>query len=300
MVFNPGQLTRTIAIDVVTDLVDEVNETYVLNLLNANNATIGDTQGAGTIIDDDEPPTISIDDLAINETNAQHSVNFVVRLSSPSGQQVSVGFQTNDGSAVAPDDYLTAGGNVTFNPGQTSRNVNVQVKGDTLDEIDETFTVTLANPVNASIADDLAIGTILDNDPLPGLSVANPLAVSEGDAGTLDVTFTVTLTPVSGRAVSVDWATADDTAGAADYEAAGGTLDFPAGTTSRTVTVRVKGDLLDEVNETFFVNLTNPTNATLADGQAQGTIDTTTTSRRSRRSPTRRCPRATQARSRPR
>ncbi len=80
-------------------------------------------------------------------------------------------------------------------------------------------------------------------------------------------TFTLSLNVPSGRSLSVDYATADVTATApADYLAASGTLTFAPGETSKQVTVLVNGDLLDEANETFRVNLSNPVNATIADG----------------------------------
>src|SRR6185503_19642471 len=89
-------------------------------------------------------------------------------------------------------------------------------------------------------------------------------------AGT--ATFTVSLDAASGLAVSVDYTMANGTAGAADYTAGTGTLNFAAGVTSQTITVPITGDLLDELDETFTVNLANAGNATIADGTGVGTI----------------------------
>ena len=148
----------------------------------------------------------------------------------------------------------------------------MQVNGDVLDEANETFDLRLSEPMNANLGDAEGIGTITDDDATPTLSV-DDVTVAEGNAGTAAATFTVSLSAVSGRDVSVAYATANDSAGApADYASAGGTLDFAAGDTSETVTVLVNGDLLDEVDEGFLLNLTGPTNATLADGQGVGTI----------------------------
>ena len=97
--------------------------------------------------------------------------------------------------------------------------------------------------------------------------------MTEGNGGTTSAVFTVRLSAASGQVVTVDYATADGTATApADYTATAGTLSFPAGTTTRTVTVPVIGDLLDEPNETFLVRLSNAVGALLADAQATGTI----------------------------
>ena len=108
---------------------------------------------------------------------------------------------------------------------------------------------------------------------VPQASIAD-VAVTEGDAGTVDAVFTVTLSATSGQTVTVDYATADGTAVApGDYTPASGRLTFSSGSRTRTITVLVQGDLIDEVaSETFTVALSAPTNATIGDGSATGTI----------------------------
>jgi hypothetical protein len=108
--------------------------------------------------------------------------------------------------------------------------------------------------------------------PLPTLSVNN-VSVPEGNSGTTAAVFSVTLSAASAVPVTLQYATADGTATAgSDYQAAGGTLTFAPGETSKMVTVQVIGDTVPEPNETFFLNLSNPTGATLAQGQGTGTI----------------------------
>ena len=147
------------------------------------------------------------------------------------------------------------------------------VNGDVLDEINEQFVVNLSNPSNATFSDSFGVATITDDDPLPALSIGDA-TVTEGDSGTVDATFTVTLAPVSGRTVSVQYATADGSATAgADYTAiAATTLTFLAGETSKTITVPVNGDLLDEPDENFTVNLSGAVFATITDSVGAGTI----------------------------
>ncbi|MGH3088025.1 MAG: Calx-beta domain-containing protein, partial [Rubrobacteraceae bacterium] len=88
-----------------------------------------------------------------------------------------------------------------------------------------------------------------------------------------DFVFTVSLSGESGRQATVEYATSDGTAKApSDYEATSGTLTFDAGQTSKTVTVAVNGDKKKEKNETFFVDLSDATNATIGDGQGEGKI----------------------------
>ena len=126
----------------------------------------------------------------------------------------------------------------------------------------ETFFLNLTNPSNATISDGQGLGTITNDDGAPGLSV-NDVTVTEGDSATRNATFTVTLAPSSGQNVSVNYATADGTATApADYAATSGTLTFAPGQTTKTVTVQVVGDMLDEPDETYALNLSNAVNAT--------------------------------------
>jgi hypothetical protein len=99
------------------------------------------------------------------------------------------------------------------------------------------------------------------------------VTVTEGNAGTSSALFAVTLSAASSSTVSVNYATANGTATAgSDYVATSGTLTFPPGTISQTITVVINGDTVAEPTETFFVNLSGALNAVVADGQGQGTI----------------------------
>ncbi|MCI0464690.1 MAG: hypothetical protein L0Z62_47815 [Gemmataceae bacterium] len=108
----------------------------------------------------------------------------------------------------------------------------------------------------------------------PTLISINDVSIKEGNAGTQTATFTVSLSGPSDQTVTVNYATADGTATTADndYLAAGDTLTFLPGQTSKTISITVNGDTAIEPNENFFVNLSGETNATLADAQGTGTI----------------------------
>jgi large repetitive protein len=187
---------------------------------------------------------------------------------------VTVSYFTADWNAAAGSDYQAASGTLTFAPGETSKTINVVVYGDAMVEPNEKFEVYLHNPVGTSVSDRTGVGTIVNDDTYvtPGISIGDA-TVTEGNAGTAYATLTVTLTSAAAMDVTVQYVTADGSAAAgSDYVAASGTLTFAAGETSRTVTVLVYGDRLGEPNETFFVNLSSPTNATIGDGQALGII----------------------------
>ncbi|MDT4952058.1 MAG: hypothetical protein QOJ02_196 [Acidobacteriota bacterium] len=222
-------------------------------------------------------PSLSINDVAVAEGNSgTTNATFTVSLSAASTSAVTVKYDTANGSATAGSDYQAASGTLTFAPGDTSKTITVAVNGDTTPESDETFAVNLSNPTNATIADGQGIGTIQNDDQPPptppGVSI-NDVTVTEGNSGTTDAIFTVTLSTVSNSTVTVKYDTADSTATAgSDYQSASGTLTFAPGQTSKTITVTVNGDTAVEPDETFFVNLSNPTNATITDSQGVGTI----------------------------
>jgi ribosomal protein L35AE/L33A len=208
--FGAGQTSREVTVVVNGDVLDEANETYTVNLSSPTNVTIGDGQGLGTITDDDPLPAIAIGDATVAEGNSGTvNATFALSLDAPSGRPVTVTYATEDGTAIAPGDYVAGTGTVTFPSGQMSRNVTVVVKGDTVDESNETYSVELTNPGNATITDGEGIGTIIDDDGSPSLSV-DDVVVTEGDSGTINASFTVSLSGLSGQTVSVGYATADE------------------------------------------------------------------------------------------
>ncbi|RLT02816.1 MAG: hypothetical protein DWI21_16715 [Planctomycetota bacterium] len=120
----------------------------------------------------------------------------------------------------------------------------------------------------------LNVSAAPDVIPPPSLSIGN-VSKLEGNKGQTNFTFTVSLSAASSQAVNVQFATAHGTALAGrinDYRAASGTLSFSPGTTSRTITITINADKTSEANETFFINLSNPTNAALGVAKGTGTI----------------------------
>ena len=218
-------------------------------------------------------PTVKIGNATVVEGDAGTvAATFVLRLSEPSAQTVTVDYETGNGTAKAPGDYQAAGGTVAFAPGETSKTVTVDVVGETLYEKTEKFSVLLTGSTNATIADNKGVGTIKDDDPQPSL-VINDVLQNERNAGTANWAFVVTLSTVSGAVTKVDYATGDGTALAgSDYVAKSGTLSIPAGQTTKAIVISVIGDTVVEPDETFVVTLSNPIGATLSDDQGVGTI----------------------------
>ena len=276
LTFSPGTTTQSIAVSVRGDTTVESNQTFAVNLSGGTNATVADSQGTGTILNDDLP-ALSISNVTVTEGNSGSvTAQFTVTLSASSSQTVTVNYATANSTATLGSDYTSASGSLSFSPGTTSRTISVAVLGDVFDEVNETFVVNLSDAVNASIAKAQGIGTITDDDATPSLSI-NDVSLTEGNAGTKPFTFTVTLSAASGRSVTVKYATANGTAtagttGSADYVATSGTLTFSPGTTTQSIAVSVRGNTTVESDELYSVSLKVPSNATIQDSLGQGTI----------------------------
>ncbi len=271
LIFEPDEISKSLSVEVFGDLTDEINETFSVLLSSPKNGTIGDGIGVGTIQDDDGP-TISINDVSVTERNAgTTNATFTLTLSAPSSQSVTVAYATANGAATGGSDFTGSTGTVTFAAGVTSRTLSVAVRGDSKDEIDETFSVLLSRPTNATILDSIGIGTIIDDDG-PKISI-NDVVLTEGDSDSKNAMFTVTLSAASPQTVTVNFATANGSAHAGvDYTTSTGTLTFAPNTTSQKLSVAVLGDTDDEINETFAVILSSPKNGTIDDGAGAGTI----------------------------
>ncbi len=276
LTFAPGETEKTITIDVLGDGVFELGESFAVNLSNPGGATIGTGTGTATIVNDEAVPALTIGDVSASEgaDGTSTAATFMVTLSGPSSQAITVGFETADSTAVAGSDYTAVtGGMLTFAPGEIEKTISVEVLGDGVFELDEMFAVNLSDPTNATIASAQAIGTILNDEAVPTLSIGD-VSIAEGKTGTGVANFVVTLSGPSFEAVTVEFATADGSASSLeDYGAVAlTTLTFAPGEVSKTVAVDVMGDRTVEGAETFFVNLTNPTKATLLEAQGQATI----------------------------
>ena len=219
------------------------------------------------------PPSLRINDVTVTEGNTGTvAATFTATLSAASADPITVTYAAAAGSATAGSDYQAASGTLTFAPGETSKTITVLVNGDRLGEPNETFSVNLDSPTNATIADGQGVGTILDDEP--HISVSD-VTKAEGKKGqTTQFTFTVTLSAAYDQPVIVSFKTTDGTARSGeDYVATTATLTFAPGETTKTITITVKGDNKREADETFFVDLTGVSgNSLVAKGRGIGTI----------------------------
>ena len=264
--------STTISIPILPDAEEESDEQFTVVLSNpTGGAELGDSSGTVTILANDL--MLAIDDLTVDE--AVGNANAVIKIGQPSGSNISVQYNTSDGTAssVAGADYTSTTAMATILAGTTSTTTVIPINDDALDEDNETFTVTLSGaPAGVTIADASATVTITDNDALPALSIAAATAVAEA-AGNASVQ--VTLNPVSGRQVTFRYSSADGTAtgGGQDYDTQANVLGtIAAGATTTNLLIPITPDAIDEDDpESFTVTIGTPTDATL--GAAQGTVN---------------------------
>ena len=168
LTFGPGETIKTFTVPILDDLTDENAETVNLTLNNATGLTLGSRSTSVLSIGDNDPlPTISVSDANVGEGDGNFTdFPFQLNLSRASGKTVSVRFSTFGISAFAGFDFQALFITVTFAPGETTKQVTVRVLGDTTPEPNETFQVSLGLPMNVTLADSSAVGTIIDDDSL--------------------------------------------------------------------------------------------------------------------------------------
>jgi hypothetical protein len=166
LTFAPGQTSKTISVLVDGDRIGEPSESFLVNLSSPTNATIADGQGVGTIADDE--PRISISDVTRYEGKKNQTTlfSFTVTLSAAYDQPVTLSYRTTDGTAKASDqDYVAGTGTLTFAPGETTKTITIEIKGDNKREADETFYLDLFGlSSNSLFARNRGVGTILNDD----------------------------------------------------------------------------------------------------------------------------------------
>jgi|694.fasta_scaffold10675_14 Ca2+-binding RTX toxin-like protein len=162
--FAANSATATLTIDPTADTIVEANETVDLTLVAGTGYTLGTTTAVtGTITNDDLLPNLNLSanqTIVEGNTNPQN-VTYTVTLSSTSTQTITVQYATANGTAIAGSDYTSTSGTLTFNPGVTSQVINIPILNDSLNEANETFTLTLSSPTNANLGTTKAVTTTI-------------------------------------------------------------------------------------------------------------------------------------------
>ena len=265
--FSPGQTVRQVVLDLVDDEIAEEDETVTLALSGVRGGTLADGVATGTIIDNDGPPAVTVADATAAEGDGR--LAFAVTLSPASSREVTVQYAITPGTAQAVDYAGPTSGVVTFAPGETAKEIALELVDDAIAEEDETVTLALSGIRGGTLAEGVATGTITDNDDTPVVAVGDATA-AEGDGS---LVFAVTLSPASSREVSVEYAITPGTAQAADYAGPRlGVVTFAPGETAREIALELVDDEIAEEDETVTLALSGIRGGTLAEGVATGTI----------------------------
>ena len=282
--FTPGQTTRTITVRSSGDTLDEIDETFIVNLVESGQR--GDRRPARARHDHRRRHHADALDRRRDGGRGRRghgNATFTVSLSAPAAAPSRSTTRPRTGPRPRRPTTRPASGHAEFRrrpDGEDGHRARQRRRAR------RDRTRRSRQPVERDERDDRRRNRASARSPTTTRcpsSRSTTSTVTEGNSGTVDATFTVSLSAPSGRTVTVDFATANGTATApADYAAASGTLSFATGETTKTITVSVNGDLLDEADETFPVNLSNAVNATIADAQGAARSPTTTRCRRCR------------------
>jgi len=173
LTFAPGEKTKTISVTINGDTDYESDESFALNFSNAVNASIGTASVTGTITNDDTAPAPPLPSLVIGSASAAEGNSgttplvYTVTLSAAATNAITVNYSSADGTATAGSDYTSTSGTLTFNPGELTKTITVNITGDTTYEADETVKITIAGAVGATIATATGTGTIVNDDTNP-------------------------------------------------------------------------------------------------------------------------------------
>ena len=262
LTFIPGDTTRSFAVGLVDDGLDETDETVQLTLSSVSaTAALGSPAAALLTILDNDGPQVFFHPSSYSVPESAGSASLTVQLSYPSVQIVTVDYSSSNGTALAGSDFAASSGTLTFSPGETAKTFSVSIIDDSADELDESLSLTLSGPTRADPGSPpTASLTILDNDGPAVQFSSSAFSAGEADGS---IPITVSLSAPSPQTITVGYSTSNGTATAgSDYQSAAGTLNFSPGETGKTFQVAVLDDTtLMEFSETVLLALSNPVNA---------------------------------------
>ncbi|BFM40476.1 Calx-beta domain-containing protein [Synechocystis sp. LKSZ1] len=284
--FISGSAAATVTIDPTPDSTIEPDETVTLTLAPGNGYSVGTSQAITSTIQNDDSPIINVS-ISSNSVLEDKGISlfYTFTRTGSTTNPLTVTY-TIAGTATNGLDYATLPGSITFAANTSITTLALAPIADSIIEPDETVSLTLATGTGYTIGTTTAVTGTIQNDDfvIPNLSIQDA-ATREGNSGTKNLTFNVTLSQASAQTVTVSYSTAtpaDHTAtpsdiatpnNPADYTATNGTLTIPAGQLIGQINVPIMGDTRNEDSETFLFKLSNPVGAVLSNNQAVGTIE---------------------------
>lgn len=270
--FAPGVTSQVVNVPVLANAGRKEDRALRLQLSAPVHGDLVRAAATGTIVY--QLPRLTVQDASVAEGDigGTSKLQFAVVLDKAGAQAITVDYATADGTAVAGTDYNAVSGSLSFAAGETLKTVEVPVIGNEDVQANRTLTLNLSAVHGATLARSQATGTIVDDDRARQINIDD--ATGYRTDGKLN--FKLTLDRASGRTISVDYVTQDDTAKAGkDYVAASGTLSFAPGEQQKTLAVNTVNDGSSTGTVSFKLLLSRPANAVLASNadQAIGTIE---------------------------
>ncbi|MDX1412843.1 MAG: Calx-beta domain-containing protein, partial [Candidatus Promineifilaceae bacterium] len=253
LTINTGQKSATFDVLINDDDTPEPSETVELTLSNpSSNAVLG-TQNTATLTIVDNDSTLMFESESYEVAEDDQKAIVTVKLEPASEHTVKVDYETLQGSALADVDFQTATGQLIFNPGVTSQQIEVAIFQDGEEEGEEDFSITLSNPENGKLGTPKTANIKIVDQPPTAAFVQSAYTVNENQG---QVMVTVQLSRLVGREIRVDYSTNGGTATADDdYQSASGTLVFPPWQPSKSFTVDINNDSQNELDETIYISL---------------------------------------------
>lgn len=272
--FGPGETSRSITVQIIDDVLIEGTESFSVILSNPGPGVALGTSSSATIeIADNDSPTASIGFSAASYDVDEGAgfANLTVTRSGGLGVSATVNFTTNNGTALAGQNYQQTSGSVTFAVGEVSKVIQVPIIDDAVPNPTLSFTVTLTSANGTSFVGGQSTATvnIIDNDATTFRFNPTEYTVDEGSG---NVTLTVDALHVGnpGDVLTVDYVTTDGTAvEGVRYQRTAGRLTFNAGVTRQTITVPIFDNTIKDGTQFFFVNLSNPQGGSMGAGAAR-------------------------------
>ncbi|MFV2056302.1 MAG: Calx-beta domain-containing protein [Thiohalomonadales bacterium] len=264
LVIPAGTTVGEIQFTINEDNIDEPDETFLINFTSLQNAQTSTVTHDVTIKDNDNPPSISIDDITILEGDTGLTeVFFTVSATVESAFSMSVQYQYKNGTAIVDEDFQTASGLLTFSPGITTQKIFVKVVGDKKYESAESFVIGLSRPQFATLVTSTGQLTIRNDDSPPLVNFEKAAISITEDIGIYKAK--IFLDVISGVDAVIPFQLTGTATIGTDYKSmsSAANLIIPAGNLFNTVDILLIDDASIESSETISINLGASTDAVI-------------------------------------
>ena len=263
-IISAGDTSVDITVTLISDDLDEDDETIVLTIGAPTHASVGSVNiHTLTASDDDAEPEVNFVAAASNAGEGAGTATVRIELSAVSGRDVQIPFGAGGGGSTAddPDDYTLSSSPVVIPAGTSGADITVTLLDDTTFEGGETIEFSLGTPTNAALgAVDSHTLTIVDNEGVPEVNFS--AATSRPDEGMGTSNVTVSLSNPSTQDVTVDFSVMGSAADPGDYSISSTPLTISAGDTSGDIVVTLVDDPEVDPNETVEITLGSITGGT--------------------------------------